>query len=106
MGSEKEIKVLQSRIGLNVVCKRGEGMTQKSGNVSTIPKRTKGHVGERLLLLRHRHGWTQGKLASMAGIAPETVWNIELGGSARLATLEALATALECTVSYLLTPID
>jgi DNA-binding Xre family transcriptional regulator len=58
----------------------------------------------RLTQLRHDHGWTQELLAGRSGVSTELVKKLEQGAkrSARLSTLNALAQALNVSVSALL----
>jgi transcriptional regulator with XRE-family HTH domain len=60
--------------------------------------------GQRLRQLRKKAGLSQYKLALRAGLQPATVGYLEReeGTNPQLATLEALAEALGCTVSDLL----
>lgn len=66
----------------------------------------KGHPGERIILVRHRNGWSQAEVANAAEISPNTVSNIELGKRFSHAALEAIAVALGTTAFALQQPID
>ena len=60
-------------------------------------------VGERLVLLRRRHGWTQPELAYRAKIGITTLNRVENGHtSLTMEKVVALAKALGCTSDYLL----
>jgi transcriptional regulator with XRE-family HTH domain len=60
-------------------------------------------VGERLVLLRRRHKWTQPDLAHQAGIGITTLNRIENGhASMTMEKVVALAQALNCSTDYLL----
>jgi transcriptional regulator with XRE-family HTH domain len=69
---------------------------------------TVSHPGERIALLRNRQGKSQMELATLSGIYVDTIRRIEQGRSREIqrTTLSALASALGCTIDYLLTPID
>jgi len=60
--------------------------------------------GQRLKQLREKAQLSQYKLAVRAGLYPNTIRYLERPGRAnpQLATLEALAAALDCTVADLL----
>ncbi|OON82212.1 helix-turn-helix domain-containing protein [Streptomyces tsukubensis] len=61
-------------------------------------------MGERIAHLRHRRGLTQEQLAERAGVSVDVVRKLEQGRrrSARLATVNALARALDSEPSYLI----
>ena len=69
-------------------------------------RKTERHAGERVVLLRHRKGWTAQELATYADVHLETVRRIEQGYPTSEVTLEKIALALETTIAYLETPID
>jgi transcriptional regulator with XRE-family HTH domain len=64
--------------------------------------------GRRLRQLRKRAGLTQFKVAAITGLMPGTIVRLERedGSNPQLATLEALAKALGCTVPDLLAEPD
>lgn len=57
-------------------------------------------LGERIIHLRNRKGWSSGRLAEEAGVSRGYLWQLESGGKARpsLDVLERLARALEVSV--------
>jgi transcriptional regulator with XRE-family HTH domain len=61
-------------------------------------------LGERILLLRRRAGWSQNELAKQAGIDVMTISRLERGTKKRLEVepLARLAKALSVTTDYLL----
>ena len=61
-------------------------------------------LGERVLLLRRRAGWSQNELARLAGVDVMTISRLERGDKKRLEIepLARLATALHVTTDYLL----
>lgn len=62
-------------------------------------------IGERLLIARRRHAWTQQELAERAGVKPLTISRIERGefqAMPRPATLRGIADALEVDPGWLL----
>jgi DNA-binding Xre family transcriptional regulator len=66
-------------------------------------------VGRNLKRLRLQRGWSQLQLAvNTPGVGVKTVQKLESGKGAKvkLAALDALAQALECTVQDLLRPAD
>jgi transcriptional regulator with XRE-family HTH domain len=69
---------------------------------------TVAHPGERIALLRNRQGKSQFDLATLSGVAIDTIRRIEQGRAKEIqhGTLSALAGALGCSVAYLTTPID
>lgn len=59
-------------------------------------------LGRRVRGLRAVKGWNQGQLAREANVSPNTISNLERGGTATLATLGAVALALGTTTAELL----
>jgi transcriptional regulator with XRE-family HTH domain len=61
-------------------------------------------LGERVLLLRRRAGWSQNELARLAGVDVMTISRLERGDKKRLEIepLARLATALHVTTDFLL----
>ena len=61
-------------------------------------------LGERILILRRRHGWSQGSLARASGLNRNTIARLEQGDIHDLtgANLVKLAKALQCTTDQLL----
>jgi len=55
-----------------------------------------------LVELRVDKGWSQRKLAHMAGLTATTVWKIERGGGANPATLKKLGDVLGVRASELM----
>jgi len=53
------------------------------------------------MLVRVDKGWSQRKLAEMAGVTHTTVWKIERGGGANPATLKKLGDVLGVRASEL-----
>jgi len=68
----------------------------------------KGDPAERVTLLRRRLGMSQYDLAEQSGVEIDTIRALEQGRrrGIRDKTLDKLATALQTTRAYLLTPID
>lgn len=60
----------------------------------------------KLAILRAERGWTQGRLATEAGLSRNTVARLERGEGASLLTLVALAQALEVPRSEAHTLLD
>jgi transcriptional regulator with XRE-family HTH domain len=65
-------------------------------------------LGERLLLLRRRHGWTQKDLAEKVGLSTNTIARVErnLVKTLRGDTIAQLARVLSTTTDYLLGLVD
>jgi len=57
---------------------------------------------DRLVELRVDKGWSQRKLAEMAGVTHTTVWKIEQGGGANPATLKKMGDVLGVRASELM----
>lgn len=57
---------------------------------------------DKLVELRVDKGWSQRKLAEMAGVTQTTVWKIEHGGGASAATLKKLGDVLGVRASELM----
>ena len=57
---------------------------------------------DKLRRLRVDKGWSQRKLAQMAGVTQTTVWKIEQGGGANAATLKKLGDVLGVRASELM----
>jgi transcriptional regulator with XRE-family HTH domain len=79
----------------------GRGRGAYRGTVDAYPDAP---IGERLARLRRRHGLSQEKLAERSGISVDVIRKLEQGRrrSALMATLTALARALDVEVSVLL----
>ena len=58
-------------------------------------------LGERIIQLRNRKGWSSGRLAEEAGVSRGYLWQLETGGKDRpsLNVLERLAKALGVSVA-------
>lgn len=71
-----------------------------------VPVPTSPHIGPQLVRHRRRRALTQEELAAAAGVSVDVVRRLEQGRrtSARLSTLDALASALECSTAALFTP--
>jgi transcriptional regulator with XRE-family HTH domain len=61
---------------------------------------------DKLVELRVDKGWSQRKLAQMAGVTQTTVWKIEHGGGANAATLKKLGDVLGVRASELMRTED
>jgi transcriptional regulator with XRE-family HTH domain len=61
-----------------------------------------GRLAGRVRDLRQHNGWSRASLADMAGLHATTVWNVERGQGAHVATVDALARALGVTPGALL----
>lgn len=61
-----------------------------------------GAVGEEVRRLRRARGWSQTRLATMAGISRQTLSELERGRPPQPSTLDRVARALETTSSALL----
>ena len=57
---------------------------------------------EKLKELRVDKGWSQRKLAQMAGLTATTIWKIEGGGGANASTLKKLGDVLGVRASELM----
>ena len=61
-------------------------------------------LGERIVAVRKKRGWTQAELAGRLAVEPETVSRFERGAtSPSLATLEKIAATLRVGIGELLT---
>jgi transcriptional regulator with XRE-family HTH domain len=58
-------------------------------------------LGTNVRRLREARGWTQAELAERAGVEPRTIQGLELGVSARLSTIVAVANVLGVPVARL-----
>lgn len=72
--------------------------------MSRVP--TQAEFQDRLAREMQRRGWTQQVLADRAGISQQLISRYLTGGWPKAPMLAALASALDCSVDYLLTGKD
>jgi transcriptional regulator with XRE-family HTH domain len=60
------------------------------------------HISKKIKMARLGKGWTQEKLAKKSNLTSRTIINVEGGKGLNVATLSAIADALECPVVDLL----
>src|SRR5688572_18124757 len=64
-----------------------------------------GDFALKLRAMRNQKGWTQDRLASIAGVTERTIQRAEAGGPVALDTFQGLASAFDSTVEELRKPL-